>query len=382
MHDTTHKRTARIITGVCGSLFAIFSVLYLYLMQPDLLATAQHLMSKGVTRYAPVWGALIITTVLLLLLIPMKRICVLPLRFHALYFFPSSLLLGILTSIVPLAGWSIRTTFDNGLLYSGIIIFLLILWGALHYPDVRDNRNGMAGLLWPNLLLLAVQFCMAASLGNTDKTYHYRLQAERLVAQGDDVQALAVGNRSLAADRSLTALRAFALSRTGQMGERLFEYPQYYGSEGLLPEPSDTVSLHGYPSLIYRHLNGRPGYNITDAAHFLRVMSRYRPSKAVGDYYLCSCLLDKDLDAFVQHVPMYYTLNDSLPRHYKEALVLYKRLHTNPSVVYEDAVTDTNYSDFLQFRSRYTKNAERSNQCRRMFGTTYWWYYYYQPVRK
>ena len=64
---TYKKRTARMISWVCGSLFTLFSLLYLFVMQADLLATAQHLLSKGQTVYSPLWGTVIITLLLLLL---------------------------------------------------------------------------------------------------------------------------------------------------------------------------------------------------------------------------------------------------------------------------------------------------------------------------
>ena len=35
---TYKKRTARMISWVCGSLFTLFSLLYLFVMQADLLA--------------------------------------------------------------------------------------------------------------------------------------------------------------------------------------------------------------------------------------------------------------------------------------------------------------------------------------------------------
>ena len=83
---TYKKRTARMISWVCGSLFTLFSLLYLFVMQADLLATAQHLLSKGQTVYSPLWGTVIITFLLLLLQGVFRRIMVYPLRFHALYY--------------------------------------------------------------------------------------------------------------------------------------------------------------------------------------------------------------------------------------------------------------------------------------------------------
>ena len=46
-------------------LFALFSFLYLFCLQCDVLAEAQYVFSGGVTSYSRLWGALIITAILL-----------------------------------------------------------------------------------------------------------------------------------------------------------------------------------------------------------------------------------------------------------------------------------------------------------------------------
>ena len=59
----------------------------------------------------------------------------------------------------------------------------------------------------------------------------------------------------------MTALRALALSHTGQMGDKLFEYPQYYHSEGLFFD-DDSLSVLRYTNdSVYQHLGSRP-YNL------------------------------------------------------------------------------------------------------------------------
>ena len=85
---TYKKRTARMISWVCGSLFTLFSLLYLFVMQADLLATAQHLLSKGQTVYSPLWGAVVITLLLLLLQGVFRRIMVLSVAFPCALLFP------------------------------------------------------------------------------------------------------------------------------------------------------------------------------------------------------------------------------------------------------------------------------------------------------
>ena len=174
-------------------------------------------------------------------------------------------------------------------------------------------------------------------------------------------------------------MRVFALSRENLLGEKLFDFPQYNGSQGLLPSLSDTTYAHDWTKALYKHLGGKPGKNLKDNTRFLELLSQ-RPSAtaAAKDYLLCAYLLDKNLDAFVAALPRCHEVNDNLPLHYKEALILYNRLHTTPAITYKNSVIETNLNDFLHYGMQYTHATERSNQCRRMYGNTYWWYYYYQ----
>lgn len=382
MHESSNKkRTARILEWVCGSLFTLFSLLYLYVMQADLLATAQHLLSKGQTVYSPLWGAVIITWLLWLLQKGYRRAIAYPLRFHALYYFPSCLVLGLLTSIVPRSGWSVQLSAHWVWVLVAVLVYVLVSWIALHYPDRKNSSQSIFSYLWVNFLCLCVQFCVVGGVADTNDVYHYRLKAERYVMDGNDSLALRVGSKSLHADRSLTSMRAFCLSRENLLGEKLFEYPQHYGSEGLMPAAADTIYVNGWLQLLYKHVGGKPGENVRSTTRFLELLSQ-RPSAtpAVADYLLCAYLLDKNLDAFVEALPRYYVLDGSLPLYYKEALVLYSRLHTRPSVVYKDNAVEANMNDFHHFRMQYSDAVERSNQCRRMYGNTYWWYYYYQDL--
>ena len=94
-----------------------------------------------------------------------------------------------------------------------------------------------------------------------------------------------------------------------------------------------------------------------------------------ADYYLCSLLLDRKLDQFAAVIDTYYPLNDSLPKHYREALVLYKRLRTNPVCIYEDESLEEDYSDFLSISREKALPEVRKNRLRKAYGKTYWYYY-------
>ena len=127
----------------------------------------------------------------------------------------------------------------------------------------------------------------------------------------------------------------------------------------------------------YKDIVEKPDY-FRDAKDFFRLLSA-RPcaTSVVKDYLLCAYLLDGDLDSFVKILPVYYQIDENLPRYYKEALVLYGRMHINPSVVFHDSVIEENFGDFQKLESQHKIEIERANYCRTMFGTTYWWYYFY-----
>ena len=65
-----------------------------------------------------------------------------------------------------------------------------------------------------------------------------------------------------------------------------------------------------------------------------------------------------------------------LPKHYREALVLYTHLHTHRVLTYHDSVIDADYEDFLRVcRAGYTSpEAKRAAMSDTYFGT-YWYYY-------
>lgn len=385
MYKSTHlKKTARCVAVACGFLFAVFSVLYLHAMQSGLLATAQHLLSKGKTVYSPWWGTVIITFLLLMLQYAYRKAVYIPVKFAALYYFPSCLVLGILTSIIPDKGWAVRLDVDWGFVLICILLYLSALWFVKHFPDKKNhNKSNVFSYLWVNFLFLSMGMLMTGSIGNTNDVYHYRLQMERCLAEKEDTAALEIGRLSLQSDRDLTAMRAFALSRTHQMGDKLFEFPQYFGSEGLMPTPSDTISVHNWVNELHVHLGGKPNAGLSGTTRFFELLAqRVSATKAVGDYLLCAYLLDKNLDAFVQMLPGYYVVDESLPLYYKEALVLYNRLHTKPELIYKDPVVETNLNDFLHYEKRFKNPQERANQCKRMYGNTYWWYYNYQDKKE
>ena len=166
----------------------------------------------------------------------------------------------------------------------------------------------------------------------------YALRMQRLMDEGRYAEALHVGDRSDKTDERLLELRIEALGHEKQLGERLFAYPVKGGSHSLT-------------------IGGKSLYSLG------------------GDYTLCASLIDKDLDRFVELLPQYYEVDERLPRYYREALILYTHLRTNPKIVYHDAVMDTDYDDLQQLERKYPDRRARQVAVYRQYEGTYWYYY-------
>jgi len=89
--------------------------------------------------------------------------------------------------------------------------------------------------------------------------------------------------------------------------------------------------------------------------------------------------MDKDLAGFVKSVKACYDLNNDkdLPKHYKEALVLYQHKVSNPSVEYKNKVFEADYADFVKTGDDAPDELEKKNKIRDVYGNTYWYYYKY-----
>ena len=217
------------------------------------------------------------------------------------------------------------------------------------------------------------------SAGNNDKCLHARIHAEQCLVDADYDGALEALRRYDAGDRNISMLAAYALSKKGELAERLFYYP-VTDVDGLLPNGND-VKLELYPEYkLYKYLGGRYKQQM-NARRYINFQRRTNHvNKPMADYVLCAHLFDRNLDAFVADLKKYYVLNDSvaLPRHYREALTLYMHTHTTPAIIYKDNVATTDYEDYQAMERKFANERERKNALRRMYGNTYWYYYDYK----
>ena len=86
------RRTARIISVACGLLFSVFSVVYLSVLQKDVMEALHYSLAQGKTVYASLTSAVVITLVLLLFRWGVNVLVGLKGVFKALSYFPVFLL--------------------------------------------------------------------------------------------------------------------------------------------------------------------------------------------------------------------------------------------------------------------------------------------------
>ena len=365
------------IKAVCAVVLVCFTFFWLYFFQADVMYMVQHVLSEGETRYHRFWGALLLTAILWLLQLVVYRLVKLHKRGHALTWFPSMLVLAVLCSVE--ADFDQHATFGN---WKWLAPLVLVAWGLLVWlakiaqPYETDCRSfSVLRRVWINLLTAVLMIIGVAAYSNTNAVFHYRTHAEVAMVQGNYDEALRVGSRSLETDSSLVMVRMYALSRQGLLAERLFEYPIVTSSNVMLPT-MQTVRMLVYPTdSLYRHLGAIPRRAMRPMDYLRAILRSGQAKPAAADYLLCGYLIDCDLDGFVSELPHYYTVNDSLPRYYREALVLYNRLRSHPQIVYHDAVLDVDFTDMRKMMAACKHDDERRGKLLENYAGSYWYYY-------
>ena len=120
-------------------------------------------------------------------------------------------------------------------------------------------------------------------------------------------------------------------------------YPQNFASQGLLPKADQTTPLAN--DSIYSLFPVERMATESVADYLRRAVSTDSVNKSVADYYLSSLLLDRHLDEFVANLPEYYNItDDTLPRHYKEAVALYSDVACDSTIAVDEAVMEK-YTD-------------------------------------
>lgn len=370
-----------VVRLLCAVLFCLFVSFYLYFLQGELLARAQYVYSKGLTSYSLAWGAVIIPLVLQIVQCVVARMSHLPIRVHAFSYIPSMLMLTMLVSVNEsvMADFSLRSWVWIAPVVLFVYVLIVVVSRRLTEVYSKNVSYALSEVIWTNAFILLGTMILCGSFSNAADVYHYELKTERLILERNYVAATKVADRELQTSPRLTRLRMFALSKQGLLGERLFDYPQYYDGAGLLDiaDADTTQRLRQYA--IYQHIGAAPNAaTVHSSLRFLELVNaddslRTQVSK---DYHLCYLLLERRLSDFISLLPDYYPQGSCLPRAYSEAVV-YAQVG--------DSLLDLDYEISEEVRGRYWQYAsrmqeladpvERVNRMRREFGNTFWWYY-------
>lgn len=248
-----YKKAARIQTVVCGFLFSIFSFIYLYVFQCDVLEALHFSLAHGKTHFAPLPSAIIITLILLLLRWGVNSLLGLKGEVRALSYFPSCLILGVLTDVGRTVYMSDYHTSWGWLLPLILLIYFLVTFWLRRVFRVQLNvESSPMTLMNSNLIILLVFIIMTILIGNSNRTFHRELEAEHYLRNHQYNEVLKIGQHSTEASRTLTVLRSIAMSHAGTLGEKLFEYPQYYKTDGLFfANDSSSVLRYTNDSIYY-----------------------------------------------------------------------------------------------------------------------------------
>lgn len=401
-HDRpSQQNTAGIIRYSCGILFMLFSFFYLFCLQGEILAEAEYVYSKGLNRYHLLMGAIIITAILQLVQWAVSKLSQLPANRHALSYIPSALLLAILTDIDrdTIQHFSFGPWVWIAPLIIIMYVALVIVVRTIHSSS-DDAVTSVKSQIFPDFIIMFALMLIVGWIPTSTDVYHYELKAERLIMEKDYEGAARVGETSLRTSARLTQLRMYALSKMNQLPERIFEYPQYDGSKGLL-DVTDTIPTYRFsPQNICFHLGALCGPSVHSTDRFYNlVLNDSIWNQHTVDYYLCSLLLDKKLNTFCKKLEQYYLQNDSidgenaqLPKAYKEALLLIGEPAAAAKgliVVHHDSLTTVTdqevikrFNAYKELKNEWPNQIERINKTHREFGDTYWWYYDFSHLAK
>lgn len=374
------KRIQRTATLFCVVLFVVFSYTFLAVYQAPLLEIFYDRVANGRLQYNAHIVAGIITALLTLLTLWLNRMAGFKREWTAVAYLPSCIILAFITDIdrtlytggFSYLAWSI--IFAVAILFYLFMAFILhrVLFAQIKNPDMEGSR-----IMWRNMLLLTLLFFLTGTLSSAEEDIKYEAIAYKYYKRGNIDKALKVGRNAASASRELTSSRAHYLALKGELGERLFAYPQYYGSEALLPSFTQTTPLS--PDTVYSQFDIERRATDTTLEFLTRAASADSVSRNVADYYLSALLLEKCLDEFMVTLPRYYNVEEpnALPKNYKEAILLYNDIAADSTIVVTDEELVKRYTEMRAIESEYPDILVRSNIVHSRYGKSYWYYYNY-----
>lgn len=245
----------------CAVLFCLFSLVYFYVYQADVMAVAQRVASGGKTHYEPVAGALLITVALQLLQWAVYGLTRLYKRYHALTYVPSFLAMLFLVSI------------PDGHLRHWLWVapLMLVVWGVTvwvrHGRQAIEEKEPSAGLasraMLRNLLMLLLMMVAVAWIGGKTEAEYQTAHTERVLT--DNVRAFTAQRDTITNPRQKEAdSELIALLMQKRVHEFVRLLPRYYDVSQPLPRCYAealvlNMSLTHHPQVFWRgSYDGQP----------------------------------------------------------------------------------------------------------------------------
>ena len=379
MKNKEEIRLQRVVMALCAILFAVFSFLFVAKYQSPLLELLYDKVATGKLQYNNYVVGACISIALTIFALWINKYTGFKREWTAFSFMPSALILSFVTDIdrslytgdYNYLKWII--VFAAGAFAYASFSFVLrrILFAKIKNIAMSANR-----IIWRNLVLFVILFSLVGFLSNGEENFKREALVKSYYNKGDTEKALEVGYLSNVASRTLTAQRAYILAKEGMLGEKLFEYPQLYGVDGILPGSNLQSPL--VSDSVYMILGVYPRSEEKGIETLRRAVNTDTCTNAARDYYLSALLLEKQIVEFADAVENLYpdTEIPQLPKHYQEALMLYTSIEGNAMVNYNTAM-QKDLEAFMALQSEYDDPFVRANYVRRGFGRTYWWYFHY-----
>lgn len=233
--------------------FMAYSFCYIFILQSDMLAYLQHVLSEGHTTYNRLVGSLIVVFLVFIIHAAVSAITRLPEKLYAFTFLPSALFLAVLTDLI--ADYSLCKL----LIYLAVLVLTVLLYiKTANSASSQRRKSDSSSVYISNVLILCIMMVVVGLCGNSNDKQHYELKMERLLNESKYEEAVKVGAKSLVSSERLTCLRAFALSKSGLLGEKMFEYPVTSTENALLIPQKDSTHMIFHPDNIYKYLGAFP----------------------------------------------------------------------------------------------------------------------------
>lgn len=357
---------------MCAIVFSVFIFTYLYFYQTPTLMFAQHQLSGGVTYYAPLFSSLILTAVAMIVQQCVAVLLKLKALWYPLSYFPPIIGIALMTGIRPsdVGGveWGTWIYFFPLLIVLYIVLIFIAKKSIVNISDTGTLFS--SPLVMTNAVMMIAMMLFLAYIGNGDKRLHTQILIENYIRNGQyemvsptRMKQLEAYNESfnlkrIYADRidsTITMLEFYAMAKRGSIADSIFNYSVRGGVRSLL----EGKDIHLY---------------LIPAKRIIR-----RPLK---EYSLCAFLADGNLDLFAYHAKRLYAKNDTfpknMPRHFKEALVLYQHQHAYPLTNYNDTVLEADYEDMQSMIRSFNDKDEQYYKIANVYGNTYWAYYFFR----